>query len=31
MEWVSGDRSLPLDALIHELTRIFVAIATQSP
>jgi AcrR family transcriptional regulator len=31
MEWVSGDRSLPLDALIQELTRIFVAIAMQSP
>jgi AcrR family transcriptional regulator len=29
MEWVSGDRSLPLDALIQELTRIFVAIAMQ--
>jgi AcrR family transcriptional regulator len=31
MEWVSGDRSLPLDALIQELTRIFVAIAMQDP
>lgn len=31
MEWVSGDRSLPLDALIQELTRIFVAIAMQGP
>src|SRR6266536_445680 len=27
MEWVSGDRNPPLEELIQELTRIFVAIA----
>jgi AcrR family transcriptional regulator len=31
MEWVSGDQDPPLDELIQELTRIFVAIAQQDP
>ena len=31
MEWVSGDRNPPLEELIQELTRIFVAIANQDP
>ncbi|HYY79730.1 MAG TPA: TetR/AcrR family transcriptional regulator [Actinomycetes bacterium] len=31
MEWVAGDRRPPLEELIEELTRIFVAIAREDP